>query len=62
MLLTTDTEVINKTEPGSTGLNYGFCQTVGEAGVYHGGHLEIQNQIHNTDFCCVIEGYVFDAW
>ena len=24
--------------------------------------LEMHNDIHNTDFCDVIECYIFDAW
>ena len=35
---------------------------MGGGGVDHGGYLEIHNDIHNTDFCDVIECYICYAW
>ena len=56
---------INDTEPGATGPYY-FCQLVmGGASwalVDYGGHLDIHNEIPNTDFCYVIERCNCYAW
>ena len=51
MWLTPDTEVIDRRNTaGCHSAIYGFCR------------VEMHNDIYDTDFSCIIEGYIFDAW
>ena len=50
-----DSKYGDQDEPGDTG-PYDFCRMLGGGG--GGGHLEIHADIHNTDFCYVIECYI----
>ena len=63
MWLTSDTEVIKSRVPQDQKAFVEWWEVGKGLRIDCGGQLEMNDDIHNTDFCCVIEYYIIcDAW